>query len=389
MKTVKKSHIGVGLFVSLGLFSSSAISCMSGPDAAGGVDETQAALIGVPAETEFPIVLTGSSLFSTIPTATWSTTLATFVVTNASFATFQGLAAQPGVKAVPGDFNGDGHADLALVGGSGWTTVPVAFGTSTAGTYTLSNVAFAGLGAFPTFASQAGVKAVAGDFDGDGKSDIALTGGSLWNTIPFARSNGDGTFTLNSGKTLASFPGLATVAGVKAVAGDFNGDGKADIALVGGSGWGNIPLALGDGTGGFSFFNPVVASFPGWASAAGAQAVSGDFDGDGCSDIALTGGNWSTIPVALSVKATHNFTVFNQMVSNFPSWAFEAGAQAVAGDFNKDGKADIALTGVSGWGSVPIAFSADTTGDFAVLNSPLGSFPTWAAFAGAKAIGAY
>jgi hypothetical protein len=35
---------------------------------------------------------------------------------------------------------------------------------------------------------------VAADFNGDGKADLALTGGPSWNTVPVAFSNGDGTF---------------------------------------------------------------------------------------------------------------------------------------------------------------------------------------------------
>ena len=33
-----------------------------------------------------------------------------------------------------------------------------------------------------------------GDYDNDGLADIALTGGVGWNTLPVAFSNGDGTF---------------------------------------------------------------------------------------------------------------------------------------------------------------------------------------------------
>jgi hypothetical protein len=39
---------------------------------------------------------------------------------------------------------------------------------------------------------------VTGDFDHDGKWDIALTGGDGWNTVPVAFSNNDGTFRVTN-----------------------------------------------------------------------------------------------------------------------------------------------------------------------------------------------
>jgi hypothetical protein len=42
------------------------------------------------------------------------------------------------------------------------------------------------------------VKVVVGDFDGDGRTDLALTGVTGWATIPVALSNGDGSFTITN-----------------------------------------------------------------------------------------------------------------------------------------------------------------------------------------------
>ncbi len=64
-------------------------------------------------------------------------------------------------------------------------------------------------------------------------------------------------------------------------------------------------------------------------------------------------------------------------------------ATKLLGDFNNDGKADVALTGMSGWTTLPVAFSnalsttfvpiSDFYLDFALNNLPIGSFAFWAA----------
>merc|ERR1712100_426598 len=51
------------------------------------------------------------------------------------------------------------------------------------------------------------------------------------------------------------------------------------------------------------------------------------------------------------------FRVTNKGVKNMPKWAASAGAKVVAGDFNGDGKADIAVIGPKGWGTFPIAYA--------------------------------
>ena len=52
---------------------------------------------------------------------------------------FAGWATAAGTKVVTGDFSGSGRTDIALVGGQGWTTVPVAFANG-GGTWTITNL---------------------------------------------------------------------------------------------------------------------------------------------------------------------------------------------------------------------------------------------------------
>ena len=75
--------------------------------------------------------------------------------------------------------------------------MPIAFSNGD-GSWNITN------GAAPQFigdwANQPGVRVVAGDFNGKGRTDIALVRQTPgWNTIPIAFSNGDGTWNITNG----------------------------------------------------------------------------------------------------------------------------------------------------------------------------------------------
>jgi hypothetical protein len=316
------------------------------------------------------LALTGGLWWGSLPIA-FSNGDGTFNVTNTAIANFGTYAAQ-GATPVTGDFDGDGRDDVALTGGAGWTTVPVAFSNGD-GSFRVTNFSISN---FATYAAQSGARAVAGDFDHDGRADIALTGGAGWSSVPVAFSNGDGTFRVtNSG--VANFPVYATQTTQRPVSGDFDGDGRADIALTGGPGWSTVPVAFSNGDGSFRVTNTYVADFPVYAAQAGSHPMTGDFDGDGVADIALTGGLWwGSIPVAHSNRAG-GFSVTNVAVASFPGYTAQPAVRAVAGDFNGDHVADLAAAGGIGWTTVPVAFTSG--GAFSVTNRSVANFPVFAA----------
>jgi FG-GAP-like repeat len=250
---------------------------------------------------------------------------------------------------VAGDFDGDGDTDIALLGGPGWSTIPMAFSNRN-GTFTVTNLSTPSV---PQWAQLSGVKAAAGDFDGDGDADIALVGHPGWGSIPVAFSSRNGTFTV-SNTANSTFPSYAQQ-GAQAFAGDFNGDGVADIALTGVPGWNSIPVAFSNRAGGFSVTNTAVTDFPGWASTAGAKIAVGDFNGDGAADLAAVGGSgWRSFTFALSNRAG-GFASANLPNPTFAGQAsaarFALGVRANAG-----GTADLILLGGAGWSTVPVAF---------------------------------
>jgi FG-GAP-like repeat/Divergent InlB B-repeat domain len=168
-----------------------------------------------------------------------------------------------------------------------------------------------------------------GDFNGDGKPDLAVantgdpTSGDDGN-VSILLGNSDGTFqsavSLNAGKNPWS---IAT--------GDFNHDGKLDLAIRdGGESAVSILLGNGDGT----FQNPV--KFTVGPSGHPAEIATADFDHDGNLDLAVANSDGT-----ISVLLGNGDGTFRQAVSY--SVPLEPIA-LVAGDFNNDQTLDIVVS---------------------------------------------
>ena len=154
--------------------------------------------------------------------------------------------------AVTGDFNGDGYDDIAATGVSWWQTMPVAFSNGDS-TFAYVNNGTTGFN-FNTFSSAAGAKIVAGDFNGDGFTDLLATGAPAWNgMVIVAVSLGNGTFNVQEWSS--DFNMYSVQPGVHVIAADFDGDGKDDLTAVGGAGWNTLPVALSHGQGTFPYFS--------------------------------------------------------------------------------------------------------------------------------------
>jgi uncharacterized repeat protein (TIGR01451 family) len=219
-----------------------------------------------------------------------------------------------------GDFNGDGRLDLAVTNGTD-NTVSILLGN---GDGTFQNHVDYPVGIFPT-------SVAVGDFNNDGQLDLVVTN-SADGTASVLLGNGDGTFQQHVDSPAGTNPRSV-------IPTDFNGDGKLDLALFN-AGSSNVSVLLGNGDG--TFQSPTSYQTGGSPT----TVVAGDFNGDGKLDLVTAGGFEGPSPTCsvISVLLGNGDGTFQQrMDSRLP----DCSSLMVAGDFNGDGRLDLAVADYS------------------------------------------
>jgi hypothetical protein len=176
-----------------------------------------------------------------------------------------------------------------------------------------------------------------GDFNRDGNKDLAMAGSQA--RLYLLRGNGDGTFVQQPTQTLIPGDNHLGEDGTDIDVGDFNRDGIQDLVVAVSLNGSRTVILIGNGDG--TFRTPLIITEP-EIRIPHYQAVA-DYNGDGSQDLAISLG-WGFQGMIEILKGNGDGT-FQPLVlyDPAPSNSSNAGGDIVAGDFNRDGKPDLAL----------------------------------------------
>lgn len=213
------------------------------------------------------------------------------------------------------DFYGNGVLDLAVDSAEG---VAISVGDGAGGFQT--SLAYAAL--------QPALSSATGEFSGSSNVDVVVSTGAVQGQL--LTGNGSGGFSAFGGVTNTSGGPSGVPANLwsNVVAGDFNGNGTSDIAysltgspvLSSGSG---LYLQYGNGNG--TFASPVAISGAGSGNTLFGASTVADFNGDGNADIANSDagyndtllGQSSGTPFAVGLNQAASKNSFNQVAAGY------------------------------------------------------------------------
>ncbi len=256
-----------------------------------------------------------------------------------------------------GDLDGDGKTDIAVTYGD---KVAVFLNTGSTGTI--------GMAAAVEFTANSTTRSVSiGDIDGDGKPDMAVTNYFSSNVSIFRNTSTPGNL---------SFVKTDFAAGANpfhVIIADINNDGKPDLTVTNETA-NTISVLRNTGIAGVISF----AALTTYATGLNPRIASvADLDGDGKADIAVTNMNSNTVSVllnttvagatSLTFAAKTDFTVGNA------PWAVSTG------DLDGDGKLDMAVANSTS-NNMSVMLNTSTAGnisfgpktDFPSVNAPAG-----------------
>jgi hypothetical protein len=217
------------------------------------------------------------------------------------------------------DFNSDGEQDLAVANELS-CNVGVLLGNSD-GTFGEETTFSPGTIGYPN-------TVVVGDFNKDGQPDLAVSNG-LYDNVNILFNNGNGYFGESMTFTTGTFSDPSSVA-----VGDFNNDGRLDLAVVN-SGQDNVGIMLGND----NVVLEAQMTFPTGVYSRPNSIVVGDFNNDGPLDLAVSNSYSHNIVILLGIG---NGSFLAQ--TTLSAGAGSTPSSVASGDFNNDGKLDLVIT---------------------------------------------
>lgn len=257
------------------------------------------------------------------------------------------------------DMDGDGFLDVVatLISGAGTSKIQLFRNTTSGGVISFSSRIDKTVNLYGSVATYA-------DFDGDGKLDIAVGQSNFGFTLSSAsisvvrNASTKGALDTSSYANPQHFGTTTGAYFMGTVAGDFDNDGKPDIAAVNLLG-GNVSVIRNTSSvGSVDFSSP--ATFT--AGSAPVDIQTADIDGDGKLDLVVTNQYASSISILKnesSGSGSINFTTGLTINLN----TTDSTTGVALADFTGDGKVDIAVSN-PGTNKISIFKNASSSGSF-------------------------